>query len=42
MPDFPFSPPPPPRFQLNLRAWLIIAVTLGVVIALAALVVSVV
>ena len=40
MSNFPFSPPPPPRFSLNSRDWLILAVILGIVITLGALLVS--
>ncbi|HET9191813.1 MAG TPA: hypothetical protein VFO21_02980 [Vicinamibacterales bacterium] len=39
MSDFPFSPPPP-RFRLNLRHWLVIAVLIAVVLALGAMLVS--
>ena len=40
MSDFPFSPPPPPRFRLNLRHWWVIAVLVAAVLALGALLVS--
>lgn len=40
MSDFPFSPPPPPRFNLNSRDWLILVVILGIVIALGGILMS--
>ena len=40
MSDFPFSPPPPPRFPLKSREWLMLAVILGMAITLAGIVVS--
>lgn len=40
MSDFPFSPPPPPRFSLNARDWLILVVILVIVITLAGILLS--
>ncbi len=40
MSDFPFAPPPPPRFRLNSRDWLILAVIVGLVITLGGILAS--
>lgn len=40
MSDFPFSPPPPPRFPVNARDWLILVVILVIVITLAGILLS--